>query len=130
MLEAWRGAGAVADDAGFTETLDRLFPAYFADYWGRAADFASLRLRWKASHVVSSGPPFDLSERLGEIAVPTLVLAGRHDFICGVRWAKALYGGIVGSELEVFPDSGHFAHLEQPEAFAEAVFAFAGRRAL
>jgi proline iminopeptidase len=130
VLEAWRGADKVSDDAGFTDTLDRLFPAYFADYWGRAADFASLRLRWKATHVVSSGAPFDLTDRLVEIAAPTLVLAGRHDFICGVRWARALYGGIVGSELMVFDQSGHFAHLEQPEAFAEAVFAFAGRRAV
>jgi proline iminopeptidase len=130
VLAAWRDADAVSDDAGFTDTLDRLFPAYFADYWGRAADFASLRLRWRATHVVAGGPAFDLHARLVEIAVPTLVLAGRHDFICGVRWAKALYGGIVDSELLVFEDSGHFAHLEQPEAFAEAIFAFAGRRAV
>lgn len=130
VLDAWSGAGAIADDAGLVETLDRLFPAYFADYWGRAADFAALRLGWRASHVVAGGAPFDLTHQLGEIAVPTLVLAGRQDFICGVRWAEALHAGVPGSELVLFPDSGHFAHLEQPEAFAEAIFGFAGRRAL
>jgi proline iminopeptidase len=63
----------------------------------------------------------DDRDRLGSIATPTLVIVGRHDFICGPRWAGELHEGIPGSELVVLEDSGHFGHLEQPAEFARAV---------
>ena len=61
---------------------------------------------------------------LGSLTVPTLVLVGRHDVICGVRWAEELHELIPGSELVILENSGHFGHLEEPEAFAKAVRAF------
>jgi proline iminopeptidase len=65
--------------------------------------------------------PFDMRDRLAEITAPTLVLVGAQDFICGPRWARMLHDGIPGSELVVFEGSGHFPHLEEPEAFVRAV---------
>jgi proline iminopeptidase len=59
--------------------------------------------------------------------VPTLIVAGRHDFICGVRWAGMLHDGIAGSRLVVLEDSGHLGHIEEPAAFHSAVADFAGR---
>ena len=46
------------------------------------------------------------------------------DFICGEKWARQLHDGIPGSQLVVFGESGHFAHLEEPEAFFAAVLGF------
>jgi proline iminopeptidase len=50
---------------------------------------------------------WDVRPRLGEISAPTLVLVGRDDFIC--------------PPSQAFEESGHFAHVEEPEAFFDAV---------
>jgi pimeloyl-ACP methyl ester carboxylesterase len=65
--------------------------------------------------------------KLGAIKEPTLVLVGPYDFICPPKWAREIHAEIAGSELVEFPDSGHFAHLEQPEQFDKAVRDFAAR---
>ena len=67
---------------------------------------------------------FDLRPRLAALRAPTLILAGRHDFVCGPRWAEALHQGIAGSRLVVLENSGHFLYLEEAAAFAEAVRGF------
>lgn len=64
---------------------------------------------------------WDVTSRLGEISAPTLVLVGRDDFVCPPSRAKILHEGVPGSELVVFENSGHFAHVEEPEAFFGAV---------
>jgi pimeloyl-ACP methyl ester carboxylesterase len=64
---------------------------------------------------------WDLTPRLGEISAPTLILVGEDDFICPPSQAKIMHEGIPNSELVVFEESGHFVHVEEPEAFFEAV---------
>ncbi|MBE8516863.1 alpha/beta hydrolase [Amycolatopsis sp. H6(2020)] len=61
---------------------------------------------------------------LGSLAVPALVVVGRFDVICGVRWAHELADLIPGSRLVVLEHSGHFGHLEEPELFGQAVAEF------
>lgn len=123
-LQAWQSAGAIHDDAGYTAALHALFPVYFADYWARVDDFAPLRAGVKGTHVSSGGYGFDVRSELGAIQCPTLIIAGRHDFICGPRWAEELHSGIPRSDLAIFEASGHFAHLEEADAFAQRVIAF------
>ena len=55
------------------------------------------------------------------------MIVGRHDFICGLRWAQALHEGIAGSELVILENSGHFGHLEEPDTFTNAVVTFTGK---
>jgi proline iminopeptidase len=64
---------------------------------------------------------WDLTSRLGEVSAPTLVLVGRDDFVCPPSQAKIMNEGIPNSELVVFEQSGHFTHVEEPEAFLHAV---------
>jgi proline iminopeptidase len=124
ILKTWASIGGIADDAGFTAVMRRLLPAYFADYWEREPEFASLRTSLEAFHVVSGPAPLDNRNNLASITTPTLVIAGRHDFICGPRWAQDLFEGIPGSTLRLLDRSGHMCHLEEPEIFAEAVTNF------
>jgi proline iminopeptidase len=58
---------------------------------------------------------------LGTITTPTLVIVGRHDVICGPRWAQEIHERVPGSRLVVLERSGHFGHLEEPADFARAV---------
>jgi proline iminopeptidase len=129
ILKTWASIGGIADDAGYTAVMRQLLPAYFADYWGRESEFASLCANVQGYHVVSGSAPFDNRDDLASITTPTLVIAGRHDFICGPRWAQDLFEGIPGSELRLLDHSGHMGHLEEPEILAETVTDFVQRTA-
>lgn len=69
---------------------------------------------------------FDLSERLGEITVPTLILVGDEDRMTPERFAEGLAEDIPGAELEVISSAGHMLPLEQPEKTANRVREFLG----
>jgi len=70
---------------------------------------------------------FDLRPDLGRIDAETLVVTGRDDFICGPAAAAPFAEGVPRAELVLVDDAGHFAFLEQPEAFRNAVEAFLSR---
>jgi len=52
--------------------------------------------------------------RLGEISVPTLVIAGRDDFLFPPEHQSALADGIPGARLHIVEHAGHNAHSERP----------------
>ncbi len=58
----------------------------------------------------------NVTPRLGEIQMPTLILVGRDDFICPPSQAQLLHEGIANSELVIFENSGHLPHVEEAEA--------------
>ncbi|MFJ1598278.1 alpha/beta fold hydrolase [Streptomyces sp. NPDC088261] len=129
VLAAFQAIPTISDDARMTSVVRGLLPAYFADYWGREEEFAPLRASVRGSHISGldeNGVPDVIDDRaaLGSLTVPALVVVGRHDVICGVRWAEELHRLIPGSELLILEDSGHFGHLEEPAAFARAVTRF------
>jgi len=63
--------------------------------------------------------------RLGEIAVPTLVLCGADDRLTPVKYSEHLRDRIRNARLVTFPGAGHMVMLEQPEAVAGALAQFA-----
>lgn len=68
---------------------------------------------------------FDARPKLGAIAARSLVLAGQHDAAPPGK-VKEIADGIKGATFKVFANSGHFAPIEEPEAFRAAVFEFLG----
>src|SRR6188472_1955056 len=70
-----------------------------------------------------------VEDRLGEVAHPVLVLAGRQDRTCPVAAAEAMAEGLPDSELVVFEHSGHMAFIEENDAYLAAVLDFLERRA-
>jgi len=69
-------------------------------------------------------PSMDLRPRLAKVAVPALVMVGRHDFITNVAMAEEMVRNLPDARLEIFEDSGHFAHIEEPEKFQRVVREF------
>jgi proline iminopeptidase len=63
-------------------------------------------------------------DRLGEITAPTLVMAGRHDFVFPPECQRELAAGIPGASLRIVERAGHSPDLEQPAEFMEAVSDF------
>jgi len=69
---------------------------------------------------------WDITGRLGEIEVPTLVTTGRHDE-CTPRQAEIVHRGIAGSEWVLFEDSSHMQFAEEPERYLRVLDDFLTR---
>ena len=76
--------------------------------------------------VVGNLRDWDRIERLGEITVPTLITVGRYDEVTPAC-AETLHRGIAGSELRLFLESSHTAHLEETGRYLEVVQDFLAR---
>jgi pimeloyl-ACP methyl ester carboxylesterase len=63
-------------------------------------------------------------DRLGEIEMPTLVLAGRDDFIFPPEHQAQLAAGIRGSRLRIVDGAGHNPHDERTAEVMTAVAEF------
>jgi proline iminopeptidase len=62
--------------------------------------------------------------RLSEIQAPTLVLAGRHDFLFPPEHQAILADRLPNAQLELFECSGHNPQVEQPAEVIEAIRRF------
>jgi proline iminopeptidase len=60
----------------------------------------------------------DMFSVLDDVAVPVLVIIGRHDISTTVRDQMAYVDGINTASVIVFNGSGHFPFLEEPDIFA------------
>ncbi len=69
----------------------------------------------------------DTTPSLYRIAVPTLILVGRHDAVTPPSASHAMKDKIPGAELHVIPDAGHLSNLENPEEFTTHLFNFLHR---
>ena len=66
-----------------------------------------------------------LKGRLHRIRIPTLVLWGAADRVTKPEYGRSYAAAIPNARFETIDGAGHFPHLEQPEAFARAIAAFA-----
>lgn len=66
----------------------------------------------------------DTTERLPQISVPTLVIAGDLDQGTPIAMMQVLADSIPGAQLSVLEGASHLGGIEQPEAFAAHVTTF------
>jgi 2-succinyl-6-hydroxy-2,4-cyclohexadiene-1-carboxylate synthase len=139
-----RASRRAADEA-LAETLEHHGIEAFATAWERQPLFASQvelaeteRARLHAERRThdprglaaslrgaGQGTMSPLHDRLGEISIPTLVVAGELDAV-GVRRASRIAAAIPAARLEVIARAGHTPHLEQPGAFIDRLVSFLG----
>lgn len=67
---------------------------------------------------------FDLRPELQRITAPTLILAGRHDWVCAPEFSEEIHRLIPGSDLRIFEDSGHSIGGDEPQALQDAIAGF------
>jgi pimeloyl-ACP methyl ester carboxylesterase len=67
-----------------------------------------------------------LKSRLHRIRIPTLFLWGKQDGILSESYGRAFCAAVPGARFEPIDQAGHYPHIEQPQVFADRVFAFAG----
>ena len=69
---------------------------------------------------------WDITDRLDELRVPTLLTVGRHDEMWPSHMAD-MQARIPGSELVIFENSSHMAFVEEREAYMETMTRFLDR---
>ncbi|MDA4892673.1 alpha/beta hydrolase [Streptomyces sp. MS2A] len=125
------GTGRFADNAEFERYWRGILPLYDHSYDPEATERKARATTYHyATHNAAFGvnmPAYDLTGRLGEIACPTLVVVGRHDWRTPIPASQDIADRIPGAELVVFEESGHSPQLEEPEKFQATVRDFLGR---
>jgi proline iminopeptidase len=101
-----------ADQAAAPAALDRLYGD--AEFSWAHADY---------SH--RENPSFDFRDQLPLITARSLVIAGAHDMM-PLSKGEELALGIDGAQFALFEESGHYAPVEEPEAFEGLVSSFLG----
>ncbi|WP_421846004.1 proline iminopeptidase-family hydrolase [Mycobacterium sp.] len=71
-------------------------------------------------HVVGNIRSWDVVDRLPEITVPTLVVAGRYDE-CSPEHMHDMHQRINGSRFELFESTAHLPFIEEPERFDQVM---------
>jgi len=70
---------------------------------------------------------FDVSARLAEIALPTLIIGGLLDEMTPVRYSERLHEQIANSELHLLANTGHMVMVEQAVATTQLFAQFLAR---
>ena len=133
----------VASDAALADLIEQQGLEVFVERWSRLPLFASqaclpaaVRADLRAQRMrnnprglanclrgLGAGVAPPLWDRLREVRIPTLVIAGALDHKY-VAIAQAMAASLAAGRLAIVPDAGHAAHLEQPEAFDRLVLEF------
>lgn len=132
-----------AQDAMLADAIERDGVEAFVERWERLPLFATqaslpedarsalhaLRLRNRARGLANSlrgfgqGVMMPMHDFLGEIGIPTLILAGALDHqYCEA--GREMSARIPSAVLRIVEGAGHTIHLEQPETFRQAVLDF------
>ena len=103
--------------AAFSDSANPVMRDYFVDRVARNE---------KASYERSARAllRFSVSDRLGEIGVPALVVVGEEDRVTPPELSEELATKIPGARLARIPGAGHLANLEKPAEFNRAVVDF------
>jgi pimeloyl-ACP methyl ester carboxylesterase len=86
--------------------------------------------RWHRTYdreILARFDHYDLRDRLAEIRCPTLVIRGAESRVLGREAAEQMVRSLPAGELAEIPRATHPAHLDNPEAFREAVMGFLAR---
>jgi proline iminopeptidase len=122
------------DDAGFRQQFIKKVPLYFYDPRAHAATFVRdmeepiSAWAFRQQMAVDQLPAAEQVTKLAAIRAETLILVGRHCWICPVVVSERLHAGIGASRLVVFERTGHFPWIEEPEDFFPEVTTFLGNR--
>lgn len=68
-------------------------------------------------------------DRLDQVDVPVLLLAGRNDAFCAWPQSERIARRLPDAETVIFDHSGHVPWLDEPDAFLDAVVDWLHRRA-
>lgn len=69
-------------------------------------------------------PKIDVTDRLGGVTCPALVIVGEEDPGTPVDMARAIHAALPGAELAILREASHLSNMEQPEEFSRVLGGF------
>ena len=129
----YRAMGLGAKLVGMKPFLPSIVPLMFGNTSRREND--QLVAEWKERILELDIPSIraflrslnsrdDVTDRLRDIDVPTLVIVGEEDRSLPPRCSERIASAIPGARLEVIQGAGHLSALERPEAVNRAILEF------
>jgi proline iminopeptidase len=118
------------NDPDFVEHFTKMIPLYLYDPKSNAAafiqDMGVISPAWAfhAQAAVDCLPSASQVADLAKIQAQTLILVGRHCWICPIIVSERLHEEIKASKLVVLERTGHFPWIEEPERFFREVTQF------
>jgi proline iminopeptidase len=129
---------SAAYQAGDPETVAARYRIHFKPSLKRPEDYETMMARMRAGflsqgkdgilearavenelmHDTWDVAGYDLFPKLAKLRVPTLVIAGDHDFMVGA--AERIAQAVPHAELRTIKDCGHFSFLECPDEVRQA----------
>ena len=67
---------------------------------------------------------YNVPDQLHTITAPTLVIGGKHDWICPPELSEQIAAAIPNTDLRIFENSGHLIRVDEPEALLDAIMIF------
>lgn len=127
-LEAWLAAARISSELRFLVATPYVWSNRFLErnrelfnyFKKRAAEFP----KEAAINLIVGAKEQDITERLGEIRAPTLIVVGEEDILTPVKYARLMQERIPNAQLYIIPEAGHAVPLEQPELFNRVVREF------
>jgi proline iminopeptidase len=120
--------GRMKDDDDLRDHFAKIYPMYSTTYNPDKLKELFARKRFRArthnAFFQNAFPRYDIRDRLGEIETPTLILAGRHDWITPIRFAQELADNLPNVKLVIFENAGHAINADEPEKFREVTLDF------
>ena len=121
--------GKVTSNNELRQTFGALIPLYSANVPGGAevkAQLDSIYFHFQTHNCAFSvnKPKYNLTARLKELAMPTLVNVGREDWITPVECSRLIAEEIPNAVLAVFENCGHMPQIEAREEYLKRMRVF------
>lgn len=85
------------------------------------ANFNSRRNQYFVMHELNR---YNVTDRLHEITIPTLIVGGRHDVHVAPSWSEQMAAIVPQAKLVMMEHSGHFPWLDEPQLFFDTITQF------
>jgi len=128
-FESVEASIARLESQGARATTDHIVPTWFVK--GDSAPFAKMCRAAGAgatteamARALRAVGNWNVTERLQELEVPTLIICGDRDRSTAPKHSYALYEAIPNAELCIVPGCAHNVHLEKPDWFSAVVLDF------
>lgn len=120
---------SAADPALFADTVQRVVGNSFAPQTSaRLKELAEKRMLETRPAVLYGDflacDAFDVTDQLSGLSLPTLIVCGAQDKMTPAKHSQNLVDNIGQARLEILPDAGHMAMLEQPDTVARLLLSF------
>jgi proline iminopeptidase len=121
-------AGSFEDEADLEDYYEKMGPMYSLTH---DAEKAKKRAKRSIRSVPAINEGFggflrtyDVMDQLHKITCPTLVIAGKHDWICAPELSEEFAARIPQADLRIFEHSAHSVAADEPDLFLDTIRGF------